>query len=243
MKLRLTPLILLCAVALGAGCRPQASARSDGLEPCRIQGIEREILCGRIAAAENPDQPSGRTVDVHFAVVPAVARNAREDPVFVLAGGPGQAATRVAGAVMPIFAELNARRDIVFIDQRGTGTLEPAGLPGSVNDAGRDARSLAATRAGAGLPAWPQGRHAPVRDLDRGARFRRGPAQARRRAGQPVGSLLRHARRTRVSAPVPAARAHRRARRRGAARHGVARRVCRRCRRRTRAARAGLPGQ
>jgi len=129
MRLRLTPLILIFAVALCAGCRPQASARSDGLEPCRLQGIEREILCGRIVAAENPDEPTGRTVDVHFAVVPAVARNARPDPVFVLAGGPGQAATRVAGAVMPVFGELNARRDIVFIDQRGTGQSNALDCP------------------------------------------------------------------------------------------------------------------
>jgi pimeloyl-ACP methyl ester carboxylesterase len=121
MRLALTSLILSCAVALSAGCRPTTSPRSDGLEPCRIQGIEREVLCGRIVAAENPDQPAGRTLEVHFAVVPAIARNAREDPVFVLAGGPGQAATRVAGTAMSIFAELNARRDIVFIDQRGTG--------------------------------------------------------------------------------------------------------------------------
>ncbi len=58
---------------------------------------------------------------MRFAVVPAVARNKQPDPVFVFAGGPGQAATKVARQVMPVLAELNARRDIVFIDQRGTG--------------------------------------------------------------------------------------------------------------------------
>jgi pimeloyl-ACP methyl ester carboxylesterase len=50
-----------------------------------------------------------------------VARNKQSDPVFVFAGGPGQAATKVARQVMPVLAELNARRDLVFIDQRGTG--------------------------------------------------------------------------------------------------------------------------
>ena len=86
----------------------------------------------------NPDQPAGRTLEVHFAVVPAVARNAREDPVFVLAGGPGQAATRIAGMAMSIFAELNARRDIVFIDQRGTGKSNALDCPD-------ESTSLAAT--------------------------------------------------------------------------------------------------
>ena len=243
MKLRLTPLILICAVALGAGCRPQSSTRSDGLEPCRLQGIEREILCGRIAAAENPDQPSGRTVDVHFAVVPAVARNAREDPVFVLAGGPGQAATRVAGAVMPIFAELNARRDIVFIDQRGTGRSNPLDCPeasttlAATLDPSQQLEQVQDCLRGLKADTRQYATWIAVRDFD-AVRRKLGAA-----ADQPVGCLLRHARRTRVSAPVPAARAHRRARRRGAARHGAARRVRRRCRRRTRAARAGLPGQ
>ncbi len=70
---------------------------------------------------EDPDAPSSRTIEVRFAVVPAVARNKQPDPIFVFAGGPGQAATKVARQVMPVLAELNARRDLVFIDQRGTG--------------------------------------------------------------------------------------------------------------------------
>ncbi len=120
MRHSITTLSLCCALALLVGCRP-AAPRTEDLEPCRIAGIEREILCGKVAVAENPDEPAARTLNIHFAVVPAVARNVRADPVFVLAGGPGQAATRIAGMAMPIFAELNARRDIVFIDQRGTG--------------------------------------------------------------------------------------------------------------------------
>ncbi|MGH6612165.1 MAG: alpha/beta fold hydrolase, partial [Burkholderiaceae bacterium] len=74
---------------------------------------------------ENPDVPNGRIIDVRFAVVPAIARNKQPDPIFVFAGGPGQAATRVARQIMPVLAELNARRDIVFIDQRGTGKSNP----------------------------------------------------------------------------------------------------------------------
>jgi len=114
--------LALVAIALTlAACRPAAGTRAEGLEPCRLPGFEREILCGTVSMPEDPDAPAGRSIDVHFAVVPAVARNAQPDPVFILAGGPGQAAGRVIGQTMPIFAELNARRDIVFVDQRGTG--------------------------------------------------------------------------------------------------------------------------
>lgn len=110
---------LVLALAGLAACRP--TAQTAALEPCRLPGIERELKCGSVRMPEDPDAPSGRTIEVRFAVVPAVARNKQSDPVFVLAGGPGQAATRVARLMLPILSELNARRDLVFIDQRGTG--------------------------------------------------------------------------------------------------------------------------
>ena len=100
-------------------------------EPCRLKGIDREVQCGRISVAENPDQPDGRRIDIHYAVVPALARVRAFEPVFVFAGGPGQAARRVAGQVQPLFARLNARRDIVYVDQRGTGASNPLGCDGA----------------------------------------------------------------------------------------------------------------
>jgi pimeloyl-ACP methyl ester carboxylesterase len=57
--------------------------------------------------------------------VPALARKPEPDPVFVLAGGPGQSATDVGGLVFPLFAKINRERDIVFVDQRGTGGSNP----------------------------------------------------------------------------------------------------------------------
>ncbi len=101
-------------------CRSSTTGETE-LEACRIPGVEREVKCGVVRMPEDPDAPGSRTIDVRFAVVPAVARNKQSDPVFVFAGGPGQAATKVGRQVMPVLAELNARRDLVFIDQRGTG--------------------------------------------------------------------------------------------------------------------------
>ena len=64
-------------------------------------------------------------IDVHYIVVPAAARQKHPDPVFFLAGGPGQGAIGLAGATYPLFARLNNRRDLVYIDQRGTGRSAP----------------------------------------------------------------------------------------------------------------------
>lgn len=113
------PCLFIAALAL-ASCRSSTTSDTE-LEACRIPGVEREVKCGVVRMPEDPDTRSSRSIEVRFAVVPAVARNKQPDPVFVFAGGPGQAATKVARQVMPVLTELNARRDIVFIDQRGTG--------------------------------------------------------------------------------------------------------------------------
>lgn len=115
--------VSLAALTLGS-CRSSTDDLA-ALEACRIPGVEREIKCGVVRMPEDPDSPSSRAIDIRYAVVPAVARNKQPDPIFVLAGGPGQAATRVARQVMPVLTELNARRDLVFIDQRGTGRSNP----------------------------------------------------------------------------------------------------------------------
>jgi pimeloyl-ACP methyl ester carboxylesterase len=124
----LRPLLLAAALALAAGVAPARSAET-ALEPCRLKGISREARCGTVQRPENPDAPDGRKIAIKFAVVPALAKNKAPDPVFVFAGGPGQGATQIAKQVLATQAQLNARRDIVFVDQRGTGESNKLGCP------------------------------------------------------------------------------------------------------------------
>lgn len=102
-----------------------ATAHSGPAQPCRIDGLAHEALCGSVARPLDPARPDGPRIEVHYVVVPALARRKLPDPVFLLAGGPGQSAISLAPAVMPVFARLNNRRDIVFVDQRGTGRSAP----------------------------------------------------------------------------------------------------------------------
>lgn len=112
----------LCAALFAAPFAVLAApAAAADLKPCRLKGVEREAQCGQIEVPENPAAPDGRKLAIHVAVMPALAKNKAPDPVFVLAGGPGQAAMGVAGQMQPVLAKLNARRDIVYVDQRGTG--------------------------------------------------------------------------------------------------------------------------
>src|SRR5207244_4315840 len=69
----------------------------------------------------NPDVAGGRHIGLAVARVPAVSRRKEPDPLFVLAGGPGQAASEFYATVAPALARIRRERDIVLVDQRGTG--------------------------------------------------------------------------------------------------------------------------
>ena len=104
-------------------------ASAATLTPCRISGIETEALCGSVMRPLDPAAAAGTSIDVHYAVLPALARNKHPDPVFFFAGGPGQSAIEVAGSVTRLLARVSNRRDIVLVDQRGTGRSAPLRCP------------------------------------------------------------------------------------------------------------------
>ncbi len=98
---------------------------ADPLKPCRLRGVEHEALCGVVQRPLDPARPQGTQVDVHFAVLPALARNKKPDPLFYFAGGPGQSAIDVAATVSAMLGRFSNRRDLVLIDQRGVGKSAP----------------------------------------------------------------------------------------------------------------------
>jgi pimeloyl-ACP methyl ester carboxylesterase len=114
--------LLMAALLAGVVLPSQAD---EPLKPCRVPGIRNEVQCGAVSRPLNPAEPGGTKIDVHYVVVPALARRKQPDPVFMLAGGPGQSAIKVAPQVMPLFTRLNNRHDIVLVDQRGTGRSAP----------------------------------------------------------------------------------------------------------------------
>ena len=121
----LAALALAAAVLLGAAAPAQADKARAGLKPCRLQGVTHDAYCGVLRRPLDPARPQGVQIDVHYAVLPALARNRKPDPVLFFAGGPGQSAMTLAGQASRVFARLGNRRDVVLIDQRGTGKSAP----------------------------------------------------------------------------------------------------------------------
>jgi len=77
--------------------------------------------CGSLEVAENPADPDGRKISLKIAVAPATGQSTEPDPVFFFAGGPGQAATETWVMIRSTLNKIRKKRDIVMIDQRGTG--------------------------------------------------------------------------------------------------------------------------
>jgi pimeloyl-ACP methyl ester carboxylesterase len=92
------------------------------------------VRCGTIEVPEDRSLRGGRVIPLHVVLVRATALQSRADPLFVLAGGPGVAASGMTRFILEeAFAPLGRNRDIVFVDIRGTGRSNPLGcdLPGS----------------------------------------------------------------------------------------------------------------
>ncbi len=113
----------LLAWPLGAAAA--AAAADAPPAPCRLRGVEHEALCGSVRRALDPARPAGPQIDAHYAVLPALARNKKPDPVFFFAGGPGQSAIDLAPQIAVLLGRFGNRRDIVLVDQRGTGRSAP----------------------------------------------------------------------------------------------------------------------
>lgn len=101
-----------------------ASSRIE-LRPCAIKEVTGPVQCGKLEVLENRNAADGRRVALKVVVLAATERKRQPDPVFILAGGPGQAATDLADFFARIMARVRRSRDIVLVDQRGTGGSNP----------------------------------------------------------------------------------------------------------------------
>ena len=88
-------------------------------EPCVVQGIDAR--CGTFVVPENRAKPNGHTIGIDVIVLPASSKPVRKDAVTYLAGGPGDAATEQVANLSRQLPVLNTNRDILLVDQRGTG--------------------------------------------------------------------------------------------------------------------------
>lgn len=97
--------------------------RKIELQPCGVAGLTKDALCGQYEVYEDRAKKSGRKIKLYLMVLPALSDKPAPDPVFYLQGGPGGAATSTAAAAF--MTRLHQTRDVVLVDQRGTGKSNP----------------------------------------------------------------------------------------------------------------------
>jgi pimeloyl-ACP methyl ester carboxylesterase len=91
------------------------------IEPCYIAELGEEVFCGTYEFMENRNVRKGAKSRLNFIILPAWTLNPEPDPIFIFSGGPGQGSAAVAVAYARRYEKLRRERDIVLVDQRGTG--------------------------------------------------------------------------------------------------------------------------
>ncbi|MEN4042594.1 MAG: alpha/beta fold hydrolase [Anaerolineaceae bacterium] len=173
--------VMLTGLWLLSACAPFPLARIEPqnrieLEDCLLgaPGMthQQRGRCGMLPVPEDRSRPDGRQINLNIAVIPAAIQNKEPDPLFLLAGGPGQAASEVFIPLLPIFDAINFRRDLVLIDQRGAGRSNPLTCP--------ELADTEVQRVGEDLPVEDQQAHleACLAALDADTRFYTTPAAA-----------------------------------------------------------------
>ncbi|MDB5920991.1 MAG: hypothetical protein JWR40_5225 [Massilia sp.] len=112
-------LSLTCLLLLPAAGRAALAAVQT--RSCHLPGSEETLRCVSVPVALDYASRGGARLALHVTVAPAFRESALGDPLFVLAGGPGEAGSDVLPLLANTFRRTRATRDIVFIDQRGTG--------------------------------------------------------------------------------------------------------------------------
>lgn len=118
-------------LALDSGAQGPRRNGSPQLVDCRISaGPGFPGMKARCGVLKRPLDPSGADsplLDLHFAVVPALSLEPEPDPFVPIAGGPGQSSIEFYVAYAQAFEQIRRDRDIVLLDQRGTGASAPLG--------------------------------------------------------------------------------------------------------------------
>jgi pimeloyl-ACP methyl ester carboxylesterase len=127
------PIILGLNYVAHSDARPESSNQATpatvSLTPCEVPGpnpsTKDKARCGTFEVYEDREHKAGRKIALKIVVYPATGADKAPDPLFYIPGGPGSSATEDAPYVAQQAAKIREHRDLVFVDQRGTGGSNP----------------------------------------------------------------------------------------------------------------------
>jgi pimeloyl-ACP methyl ester carboxylesterase len=97
-------------------------------QPCAGPELATVARCGTVEVLEDRSRSGGRTIRLNVIILPATSAVALP-PLFDIEGGPGKASTNSAGFYVSDGLDYRKHRDVVLVDQRGTGQSNPLRCP------------------------------------------------------------------------------------------------------------------
>ena len=122
MKIKVIVFLILFAFIL-AGCKSSGYKYKE--TECAFSVPNgMDIECGYLSVPEDRSQKNSPMIQLHVAIVRT--ENPKPDPVVVLQGGPGANALGFISNWLYLFKDVRMERDLIVLDQRGTGYSEPS---------------------------------------------------------------------------------------------------------------------
>lgn len=132
---RLSVPLLVLASAGGTAADPDTASLPtlSVFESCELRGSggsgRVDAQCATFTVAENPDDPASARIELFVARLDALSPEPREDAITLINGGPGGSSVSLYVDLQGAFSTLRRERDIVIVDQRGTGRSSPLDCP------------------------------------------------------------------------------------------------------------------
>ncbi|MEZ4861537.1 MAG: alpha/beta fold hydrolase [Caldilineaceae bacterium] len=145
MVSRLLGFILLVSGLVVSACRPMietGAAPLPALSPtpqpttpsflrtaCLYRTTPADnVECGYLLVPENRSQPDSRTIRLHVLIFKSASEQSQPDPLILLNGGPGSPSQPMIDSMLHdrIGEIWRSERDVIYIDQRGTGFSMPS---------------------------------------------------------------------------------------------------------------------
>ena len=117
-------LFVLAVLVLGIGTAPERGGAELAESGCvlEVAGAPKVYAqCSVVEVPFEPDSPEGGTFELFVARIPALSANPQPDPLLLIEGGPGGSTVDMYLHLSATFSPLRRDRDIILVDQRGTG--------------------------------------------------------------------------------------------------------------------------
>jgi len=118
-------LCIVCSTAL-----PVQALELTDCELIGDRGIGRiQASCATVMQPLNPERPDDGTIEVRVAVIRSLSPEPRPDAFTIINGGPGGSSISLYVQSARVFEAIRRERDLVIVDQRGTGRSSPLDCP------------------------------------------------------------------------------------------------------------------